>query len=196
VLKFPAGHPAMMEALKRCEALGEAPLFGETGADLFTDMVAKYRLAKFGQAMETTYPISALEVPRLFDPAQCAQLQSQCADSIFLHLFNETWRRAGIPNYLGPPEESFIDYLLQKHGFDAPIPRMEFADLTRWTSYLTLHEEFQAGLRAYRLSNEALRARLTALERNNAGPVSFLRLLRGSAFEKLRRILRKIGRSI
>jgi hypothetical protein len=193
VLKFPAKHPAMMEALKKCEALAEGPLYGETGADLFTDMVAKYGLAKFGQAMETTYPISALEVPRLFDPSQCAQLQSQCADSIFLHLFNETWRRAGIPNYLGPPEGSFIDYLLQKHGFEAPIPRMELADLTRWTSYLTLHEEFQAGLRAYRLSNEELRARLNALEGNNASLFSALLLLRRLVLQKLRRILRKIG---
>jgi hypothetical protein len=196
VLKFPAGHPAMMEAQKQCEALAEAPRYGETGADLFTDMVAKYDLAKFGQAMEMTYPVSALEVPRLFDPAQCVKLQHQCADSVFLHLFNETWRRAGIPNYLGPPEGSFIDYLLQKHGFDVPLPRMEFADLTRWTSYLTLHEEFQAGLKAYRLSNEALRAKLAALEQKNADLISFPQLLRGPALEKLRLILRKIGRSM
>jgi hypothetical protein len=76
------------------------------------------------------------------------------------------------------------------------MPRMEFADLTRWTSYLTLHEEFQAGLRAYRLSNEVLRAKLTALERNNAGLFSFPQRPRGPALEKLRRILRKLGRSI
>jgi hypothetical protein len=74
------------------------------------------------------------------------------------------------------------------------MPRMEFADLTRWTSYLTLHEEFQAGLRAYRLSNEALRTKLTALEQNNAAQVSFPQPLQDSALEKLRRILRKLGR--
>jgi hypothetical protein len=194
-LKFPAGHPAMMEALKKCEASAEAPLYGETGADLFTDMVAKYDLAHFGQALEMTFPISALEVPRLFDPAQCAQLQNQCANSTFLHLFNETWRRAGIPNYLGPPEGSFIDHLLQIHGFDVPLPRMEFDDLTRWTSYLTLHEEFQAGLKAYRLSNEALRVKVAALEQENDDLAVFPRLLRGPALKKLRLILRKIGRS-
>lgn len=197
VLKFPAGHPAMMEALKKCEALAETPLYGETGADLFTDLVAKYDLAKFGQAMEMTIPISALEVPRLFDPAQYDQLQSQCAEAIFLHLFNETWRRAGIPSYLGPPEGSFIDCLLQKHGIDVPLPRMDFADLTRWTSYLTLHEEFQAGLKAYRLSNEALRARLEAVEQENADLIaSSLPLRDPSASKKLRSFLRKISRSI
>jgi hypothetical protein len=190
VLKFPAGHPAMTDALEKCVALAEAPLYGETGADLFTEMVAKYDLKKYGRPMEMTYPISALEVPRLFDPAQCDQLQIQCAESTFLHLFNETWRRAGIPSYLGPPEGSFIDYLLLKHGFSALLPRMEFGDLKRWTSYLTLHEEFQAGQKAYRLANEALRARVIALEQGNADLKSFSSLLS----ERLRTFLRKINR--
>jgi hypothetical protein len=196
VLEFPAGHPAMAEALEKCIALAETPLYGETGPDLFTEMVARYNLAKFGQPREMTYPISALEVPRLFDPAQCEQLQSQCAGATFLHLFNETWRRAGIPRYLGPPEGSFIDDLLQKHGFSAPLPRMEFADLKRWTSYLTLHEEFQAGQRAYRLSNEALRARVSELEQEVANLINFPPLQRyRSISRKLRQVLRKIGRS-
>src|SRR3569623_643077 len=67
VLKFPAGHPAMAECLARCVAAGESPFYGETGADLFTEVVAKQRLAGHGQAMETTYPLSALDVPAMFD---------------------------------------------------------------------------------------------------------------------------------
>lgn len=166
VLKFPAGHPALAEAVDRCVAVGEDPLYGETGPDLFTEMVVKHGLQRFGQPLHAAYPISALEVPALFDPDQCDKLQERCSGSCFVHLFNETWRRAGIPRYLGPPEGSFIDCLLLKHGFEIPMPRMEFADLKRWTAYLTLHEEFQAGLRAYRLSNEALRARLYKSERS------------------------------
>ena len=57
VLKFPAGHPAMGEALEKCAALAETAAYGQTGADLFTEMVAKYDLVKFGQAMEMTYSI-------------------------------------------------------------------------------------------------------------------------------------------
>ena len=72
-------------------------------ADLFTEVVAKHRLARHGHAMETTYPLSALDVPAMFDPAQRDQLRARCAKSTFVHLFNETWRRAGIPSYLGPP---------------------------------------------------------------------------------------------
>ena len=69
VLKFPAGHPALAEALARCVAVGDSPLYGETRTDLLTDVVAKHQLAHHGQAMETTYPLSALDVPAIFDPA-------------------------------------------------------------------------------------------------------------------------------
>jgi Glycosyltransferase sugar-binding region containing DXD motif len=196
VLKFPKGHPAMREALEKCVTLGETPFFGETGADLFTEMVAKYDLAKFGQPMELTFPLSALDVPSLFDPAQYDELLSRCEPACFLHLFNETWRRAGIPRSLGPPEGSLIDYLLQRHGFDAPSPRMELADLKRWTAYLRLHEEYQAGQRAFRLSNEALRARVAALEQQNADLRSSPLLLWGKSISRqLRRVLSKMRRS-
>jgi hypothetical protein len=127
-------------------------------------MVVKHDLARFGHRLHDAYPIPALDIAALFDPDRCEEVQKRCADSRFIHLFNETWRRAGIPRYLGPPQGSFIDRLLLKHGFEVPEPRMEFTDLKRWTAYLTLHEEFQAALSAYRLSNEALRNQLRESE--------------------------------
>lgn len=179
--------------------MGEAPLYGETGADLFTEMVAKYDLAKFGQPMELTFPLSALDVPLLFDPGHCDELLKRCAGACFLHLFNETWRRSGIPSYLGPPEGSLMDHLLRKHGFDVLRPRIELADLKRWTAYLTLHEEFQAGQRAFRLANEALRSRVGALEQENAelrsSPKGSTRLRNRSIFKQMRRVLNRFRRS-
>jgi hypothetical protein len=196
VLKFPRGHPAIKEALARCVELGETPLYGVTGADLLTEMVVKHDLVKFGQPMELTFPISALEVPVLFDPMQYGPLLKKCSDSIFLHLFNETWRRAGIPRYLGPPEGSYIDHLLTKHGLPALSPRMEFEDVKRWTAYLTLHEEYQAGQRAFRVSNDALRSRVDALERENAELRSFsLQSRSRSDINLLRRVLGKFART-
>jgi Glycosyltransferase sugar-binding region containing DXD motif len=164
VIKFPPGHPALAEAVKRCVALGEASLYGEPGADLFTEMVVTHDLARLGHALKDAYPIPAIDIKALFDPDQYEEVQKRCTSSHFIHLFNETWRRAGIPRYLGPPENSFIDRLLLKHGFKVPGPRMEFADLERWTAYLTLHEEFQTAPRSYRLSNEALRNQLRQVE--------------------------------
>jgi hypothetical protein len=144
VLKFPAGHPALAECVARCVAAGEQPLYGETAVVLFTEIVAKYRLASQGRSTDTTYPLSALDVPAMFDPAQCNQLHARCESSTFVHLFNETWRRVGIPGHLGPPAGSFIDDVLRSHGFEAPSPRLEIDHVRRWTSDLTRHEEFQA----------------------------------------------------
>ena len=119
---------------------------------------------RFGQKLHSAFPLSAVDVPALFDPDQCDTLTQRCANSYFVHLFNETWRRAGIPRYLGPPEGSFMEHLLLSHGINVPMPRMEFGDVKRWTAYLTLHEEFQAGLSAYRLANDALRSKVDSLE--------------------------------
>ncbi len=169
-LKFPKGHPAMAEALARCVELGETPLYGVTAAELFTEMVVKHDLMKFGQSIAFTSPISALEVPSLFDPEQCASLLQRCTGLVFLHLFNETWRRAGIPNYLGPPEGSYIDHLLTKHGLSSSSPRMEFG------------------------GERVLRLRYAAQQREDAevgtnSPWSWLR----SALDLSRRVLGKIG---
>jgi hypothetical protein len=164
ILKFPPEHPAMKEARDHCVNIGESPYYGETGTDLFSQMVHKYRLAPHAHPMQLAYPISALDVPRLFDPEEVDSIQQQCAEACFLHLFNETWRRAGIPNNLGPPAGSFVERLLVKHKLPVLEPRMELADLKRWTAYLTLHDEYQAGRRAFQLANEALRKRVTELE--------------------------------
>lgn len=201
VLKFPPGHPALAECVERCVALGESPHYGETGAELFSKVVVSHRLARHAVAMETTYPLSALDVPAMFDPAKSAELHKRCASATFLHLFNETWRRAGIPNFLGPPAGSFIDDLLRQYGLEARDPRMEVEHVRRWTAYLTLHEEFEAGQRAYRLANNKLKERVAALERENAslrgiGATLNNALRKGMDASLLRRSLRLFSRAI
>jgi Glycosyltransferase sugar-binding region containing DXD motif len=138
VLKFPAGHPAMSDCVARCLAAGETPLYGETATVLFTEIAAKYRLTSSDRSMDKTYPLSTGDVRAMFDPAQRDQLRARCEGATFVHLFNEKWRRAGIPNDLGPPAGCFIDDLLRSHGFEAPSPRMEIAQVRRWTASLTL----------------------------------------------------------
>jgi hypothetical protein len=145
VLKFPAGHPAMADCVARCVAAGETPLYGETAAVLFTEIAAKYRLPWNGRSTDTTYPLSALDVPAMFDPAQRDQLHARCENATFVHLFHEKWRRAGIPNDLGPPAGSFVDDVLRAHGFETPTPRMEMDHLRRWTANLALQADCVTG---------------------------------------------------
>jgi hypothetical protein len=147
VLKFPAGHPVLADCVARCVAAGESPLYGQTAVVLFTEMVAKYQLAYKGPSADTTYPLSALDVPAMFDPAERERLHARCEGSTFVHLFNEKWRRGGIPNYLGPPAGCFIDDLLISHGLEAPYPRMEIDQVRNWTAFLALDDAFQGGYR-------------------------------------------------
>ncbi len=148
VLKFPAGHPLLSDCVARCVAAGESPLYGETATVLFTEMVSKYRIACHGRSRDTTYPLSALDVPAMFDPAQRDQLHARCENATFVHLFHEKWRRAEIPGDLGSPAGSFIDDLLLSRGFEAPSSRMEIDQVRRWTACLTRHEAVQGGQRA------------------------------------------------
>jgi hypothetical protein len=141
VLKFPAGHPALSDCVARCVAAGESPLYGDTAVILFTEIVKKYRIPCHNRSMDTTYPLSPLDVPAMFDPAQRDPLLARCENSTFVHLFNEKWRRAGIPNCLGPPTGSFVDDLLRSQGLEASSPRMQVEQVRLWTASLTLHED-------------------------------------------------------
>jgi hypothetical protein len=120
----------------RCVAAGESARYGETAVVLFTEIVAKYRLAHPGRSPDATYPLAAGDVPAMFDPAQRDRLHARCENATFVHLFHEKWRRAGIPNDLGPPVGSFIDDLLRSHGFEAPPRRMEIDQMQRLTADL------------------------------------------------------------
>jgi hypothetical protein len=163
VLKFPAGHPALSDCVARCVASGETARYGETATVLFTEIVNKYRIARRGRSMDMTYPLSTLDVPAMFDPAQRDQLHARCESSTFVHLFNEKWRRAGIPGFLAPPAGCFIDDLLHYHGIEAPSARMTVDHVRRLTACLTLHEELQYGQRTHPLADEATQSKTAAL---------------------------------
>jgi hypothetical protein len=145
VLKFPRGHPLLSEAVERCVAAGEnEPIFGETGPLLFTELVTKYRLAKLAQPAAAAYPILGSEVSALLDPDKREALVKRCKGAKFIHLYNELWRRSGIPSNLAPPAGSFLEALFEEHQIDAGFSaRLEFSNVKRWTAHLFLHEEFQ-----------------------------------------------------
>jgi hypothetical protein len=111
ILKFPAGHPLLLAAAERCQAIGEAATWGQTGPTLLTELVGQFNLAQYGKPKDTCYPILWDEIEAFFDPDRCSEVKRRCEGAIFVHLYNEMWRRAGIPVALGPPPGSFLDRL-------------------------------------------------------------------------------------
>jgi hypothetical protein len=136
VLKAPAGHPMLAEAVERCLAVGESAFWGQTGPFLWTELVGKYALDRYRRPACAAHPIGWKEVPALFDPARRTEVETLSRSSDFIHLFNEVWRGSGIPRDGAPPEGCFLDGLLNAHGQSPRGPglpgRMQFPDVERW----------------------------------------------------------------
>ena len=87
------------------------------GPHLVTKLVHDYALDHVVRPISSAYPIDFLDVPAMFDPLRRDELNERIADSDFVHLWNEYWRRVRIPKELGPPKGSFLDELFARFGF-------------------------------------------------------------------------------
>jgi hypothetical protein len=137
-LKFPSKHNLLAECLDECVKVGETATWGQTGPRLFDSMVKKYGLEPLAQTYETTYPIHWCEIAILFDPVRAEEAGARCAHANFLHLYNEIWRQSEIPLDLRPPEGSFLDMLVTRHGIDIGSDRrMDFDDIAWRLAWMT-----------------------------------------------------------
>jgi hypothetical protein len=84
---------------------------------LVTKLVHDYALDHVVRPISSAYPIDFLDVPAMFDPLRRDELNERIADSDFVHLWNEYWRRVRIPKVLGPPKGSFLDDLFARFDF-------------------------------------------------------------------------------
>lgn len=137
-LKFPPAHDLLADCVRECVKVAETARWGQTGSQLFEPLVKKYGLESLAQAYETTYPIPWRQIAVLFDPARAEEVGARCGQANFLHLYNEIWRQSQIPLDRRPPEGSFLDVLLARHGIDVGSDRrMDFDDIARqlaWTA--------------------------------------------------------------
>ena len=124
IMKFPPHSPVMAGAIEESRArlpqtVRGAPLTSRImlGPQLVTKLVHDYALDHVVRPISIAYPIDFLDVPAMFDPLRRDELNERIADSNFVHLWNEYWRRVRIPKELGPPKGSFLDELFARFGF-------------------------------------------------------------------------------
>jgi hypothetical protein len=123
IMKFPPYSPVMAGAIEEARArlpqtLRGAPITSRTllGPSLLTKLAHDYALDHVLHPISSAYPIDIIETPAMFDPRRCDELNERIADSDFVHLWNECWRRVRIPKELGPPKGSFLDGLFARFG--------------------------------------------------------------------------------
>lgn len=138
LLRFPRAHPLVKAALDWTLAHGDAIARWEaSGAPLLTDLIRQHGLAPDFHARPPLGPVSWFDVPKLFDPAQRDQLELSCRHADVLQLHDDAWRRAGVPQRLGPPWRSLLDGLFQRHRIEADFAdHMHFDEVNRWVQHM------------------------------------------------------------
>ncbi|CAM5432086.1 Mannosyltransferase OCH1 OS=Afipia felis OX=1035 GN=NCTC12722_02768 PE=4 SV=1 [Afipia felis] len=136
VLKFPPGHPLIIEARKQADVPDNDPAAWEhVGAGLLSELVSGCDI--LSQADDSLGPISWLNVPDLFDPGKRDDLRRAAAHARFVHLQDEVWRRAGIPSGLAPPEGCYLAELLERQGVATDfLASMTFDQVNRWVRHM------------------------------------------------------------
>jgi mannosyltransferase OCH1-like enzyme len=178
LMKLPANHPLLADAVKQCLLVGENANWGQTGPRLLSELIVKHDIGQHCLPSRFAYPIAWSDVTKLFDPDRSAEVRACCGESQFLHLFNEVWRGSGIPTNLGPPKGSFLDELLGQHDFGVRFrERMRYQDVARWIE--NRNQSMLLGLTIDRLKEDsriaaeqcrALEAEMSSLRNNSTLP--------------------------
>jgi hypothetical protein len=164
VMTFPASSPFIAAAIEEAwklvpEAGPGAPLSKRIsiGPELVTRLARDYALDHLVLPRSSAYEIGYDEIPAMFDPSLRAELEERIANSDFVHLWNEIWRRVRIPKNYGPPEGSFLDGLFRRFGIRfADEARLSSETIAVWFQERNVLEQIRWRLRTELLPPNAL----------------------------------------
>jgi hypothetical protein len=143
IIKFPGEHPLLTEAAAYARKVGDNVSWSTTGPTLLTALIRKYRLEAWATPSANGCPFLYRDVPKFFDPQHTDELTGLVRPSFFMHLYNEMWRRFGIPTNLGPPAGSFLDLQFRQSGLDIRFEgRIELRHLAVWIANARARDRF------------------------------------------------------
>jgi len=164
VMTFPASSPFISAAIEEAwkllpEAGPGAPLSKRIsiGPELVTRLAHDYALDAFVRPRSAAYEITYDEIPSMFDPSLCEELEERVAKSDFVHFWNEIWRRVRIPQNFGPPAGSFLDGLFRRFGMEfADEARLSMETITTWFQERNALDQLRWRLQTQLLPRNAL----------------------------------------
>jgi hypothetical protein len=134
-MRFPVGHPLIKAARERTAAGLEHARWGDTGPKLLTQLQAAMAAEMPIAPRDSTYAIGPDEFQKLLLPAAREEVEERTANSTFVHLWNEMWRRAGIPKTIAPPKGCWLDRMFERHQVAvAWSDRLDAAYVERWAA--------------------------------------------------------------
>ncbi len=135
VMRFPAGHPAMTAARARTEGSLDAARWGDTGPKLVTELMDRHAPGTAVAPRDSAYAIGPDEFQKFLLPAAREEVDERTANSLFVHLWNEMWRRAGIPKTIAPPRGCWLDRMFER--YQVPVvwsDRLDESHVERWAA--------------------------------------------------------------
>ncbi len=115
-MRFPAGHPAMQAAYDMALAAGKDIRFCDTGPVCVTAVVERFALAPLLAAQHAYYPLHWSEFMAVILPQRRAFVGERLSGAIFLHLWNEMFRRTSYDKAVRPPAGSYLYDLYAEVG--------------------------------------------------------------------------------
>ena len=134
-MRFPPGHPLIKAARERTVAVLEDARWGDTGPRLLTELLPAYAPDIPIAPRESTYAIGADEFQKFLLPETCEEVETRTANSTFVHLWNEMWRKAGVPKNIAPPRGCWLDRMFERHQI--PVvwsDRLDAGYVERWAA--------------------------------------------------------------
>ncbi len=109
--------------------------WGDTGPKLLTALQPIHAPDLAIAPRESTYAIGADEFEKFLLPQSREEVEARTANSSFAHLWNEMWRKAGIPKTIAPPSGCWLDVMFERYQI-APAwsDRLEAGFVERWAA--------------------------------------------------------------
>lgn len=135
VMRFPARHPLIRAARERVAAGSDNARWGETGPKLLTELQPVHAPDMLIAPRQSAYEIGPDEFQKFLLPDACGEIEERISNSTFVHLWNEMWRRAGIPKNIAPPKGCWLDRMFERHQIPAVwSDRLDAAYVERWAA--------------------------------------------------------------
>jgi Alpha 1,4-glycosyltransferase conserved region len=135
VMRFPKGHRLMKAARERAAAGSDNARWGETGPKLLTELQPVYAPDMPIAPRHGAYEIGADEFQKFLLPEARQEVEERISNSTFVHLWNEMWRKAGVPKNIAPPKGCWLDRMFEHHQI--PVvwsDRLDADYVERWAA--------------------------------------------------------------
>lgn len=135
VMRFPSAHPLIKAARQRAADGLQNARWGDTGPKLLTELQPAWAPDATIISSKSAYAIGPDEFEKFLLPEACDEVDERTAESTFVHLWNEMWRRAGVPKNIAPPKGCWLDRRFER--YQIPVvwsDRLNAASVERWAA--------------------------------------------------------------